>query len=81
MLEFFIYKIYADRKEVTREEVDGSVHASNSGANQLRSIFGMNVQVGSTTMDAEIFLPLMKIEEGLPVGILPWDNKGCQKSK
>lgn len=71
--------IYASRVEVTREEVDASVNASNSGANQLRSMLGLNLQAGGTAIDAEIFLPKLELEEGLPAGALPWDGKGCQK--
>ena len=36
--------LYASRVEVTREEVDAAVNASNSGANQLRSMLGLNLQ-------------------------------------
>ncbi|MGB1032521.1 MAG: hypothetical protein ACPGWM_07890, partial [Flavobacteriales bacterium] len=72
-------KKYASRVEITREEVDASVNASNSGINQLRSMLGLNIQAGGTTLDAEIFLPKIEIEEALPVGGLPWDGKGCQK--
>lgn len=71
--------IYGSRKEISREEVDASVHASNSGANQLRSMLGLNLQAGGTAMDAEVFLPLLGLDEGLPVGFLPWEGKGCQK--
>ncbi|MGB4845037.1 MAG: hypothetical protein WBP16_11270 [Ferruginibacter sp.] len=72
-------KIYGNRVEITREEVDASVSASNSGANQLRQMLGLNLQAGGTAMDAEIFLPKLEIEEALPAGNLPWDGKGCQK--
>ena len=72
-------KIYGARVEVSRESVDASVHASNSGANQLRSMLGLNVQAAGTSMDAEIFLPKLEIEEALPAGSLPWAGKGCQK--
>ncbi|MEZ5009515.1 MAG: right-handed parallel beta-helix repeat-containing protein [Chitinophagales bacterium] len=71
--------IYASRVEVSREAVDASVHASNSGANQLRSMLGLNLQAADTSMDAEIFLPKLGLEEALPAGSLPWNGKGCQK--
>lgn len=71
--------IYAARVEVSREAVDASVHASNSGANQLRSMLGLNLQAAGTSMDAEIFLPKLALEEALPAGNLPWNGKGCQK--
>ncbi len=72
-------EIYGSRVEITREEVDASVHASNSGANQLRGMLGLNLQAGGTSLDAEIFLPKIELEEALPAGSLPWDGKGCQK--
>lgn len=72
-------EIYASRVEVTREEVDAAVSANNSGANQLRSILGLNLQAAGTSIDAEIFLPKLELDEALPVGSLPWDGKGCQK--
>ena len=72
-------QIYGSRVEVSREAVDTSVHASNSGANQLRSMLGLNIQAAGTSMDAEIFLPKIEIDEAIPVGSLPWDGKGSQK--
>ncbi len=73
--------IYGNRVELSRADVDAAVSASNSGANQLRSMLGLNLQGNSVKMDAEIFLPLMKIEEGLPAGLLPWNGKGCSAPK
>ncbi|MEL6558038.1 MAG: hypothetical protein AAFQ94_07630 [Bacteroidota bacterium] len=72
-------KIYATRKEISRAQVDASVKASNTGANQLRSMLGMNLQGNASTLDAEVFLPLMSIEEAIPAGSLPWNGKGCTK--
>lgn len=72
-------KIYGERVEITREQVDASVSASNSGANQLRQMLGLNLQAGGTGLDAEIFLPKIEIAEALPAGSLPWDGKGSQK--
>jgi hypothetical protein len=42
-------------------------------------MLGLNVQAGTTSMDSEIFLPKIEIEEALPAGALPWNGKGCQK--
>ena len=71
--------LYASREIIRREDVDASVKASNSGANQLRSMLGLNLQGNSVKTDAEIFLPLITIEEALPAGLLPWNGKGCTK--
>lgn len=73
--------IYTNRVEITREQVDASVSVSNSWSNQVRSMFGLNLQGSSVSIDAEIFLPLLLIEEALPVGFNPWNNKGCQIPK
>ncbi len=74
-------KIYANRKELSRADVDAAVSVSNSGANQLRSMLGLNLQGSSVKMDADIFLPKITIEEALPAGKLPWNGKGCQMPK
>ena len=70
-------EIYANRDEISRADVDASVSANNSGANQLRSMLGMSLRGNSVKMDAEIFLPLITIDEALPAGLLPWNGKGC----
>jgi len=69
--------IYGNRVELRREDVDAAVSVTNSGANQLRSMLGLNTQGNSVKMDAEIFLPLITIEEALPAGQFPWNGKGC----
>ena len=69
--------IYGNRVELRREDVDAAVSVTNSGANQLRSMLGLNIQGNSVKMDAEIFLPLITIEEALPAGQFPWNGKGC----
>lgn len=74
-------KIYGERVEVRRADVDAAVSASNSGANQLRSMLGLNLQGNSVGMDAEIFLPLITIDEALPAGLHPWNGKGCNIPK
>jgi len=73
--------IYASRIEISRADVDASVSVSNSGANQLRSMLGLNVQGSSVKMDAEVFLPLITIEEALPAGLLSWNGIGCAAPK
>ncbi len=74
-------EIYANRVEISRAEVDAAVSVSNSGANQLRSMLGLNVQGSSVKMDADIFLPLITIDEALPAGLMPWNGKGCSIPK
>ena len=74
-------EIYANRKEISRAEVDAAVTVPNTGANQLRSIFGLNVQGTDVAMDAEIFLPLITVDEALPAGLHPWNGMGCSIPK
>ena len=74
-------QIYASRIEISRAEVDAAASVSNSGANQLRSMLGLNLQGSTVKMDAEVFLPLLTIEEGLPAGLLPWNGKGSSIPK
>lgn len=73
--------IYASRIELSRADVDAAVSVSNSGANQLRSMLGLNLQGSSVKMDAEVFLPLITIDEALPAGLMPWNSKGCSIPK
>ncbi|MGV6828891.1 MAG: hypothetical protein ACWA45_05790 [Flavobacteriales bacterium] len=74
-------EIYGNRTELRREDVDAAVSANNSGANQLRSMLGLNLQGNSVKMDADIFLPLITVEEAIPAGQLPWNGKGCSIPK
>ncbi len=70
-------KKYGERKELSREEIDASVSAANSGANQLRGMLGINLQGNSSSMDAEIFLPRLELDEAIPVGLSNWNGIGC----
>jgi hypothetical protein len=74
-------KIYANRTELNRAEVDASVSVSNSDANQIRSMLGLNLRGTDVKMDVEIFLPKLTIDEALPAGQFPWNGKGCQIPK
>ncbi|MCC5932032.1 MAG: right-handed parallel beta-helix repeat-containing protein [Cyclobacteriaceae bacterium] len=69
--------IYANRTEISRAEVDASVTVGNSWSNQVRQMFGLNLQGSTVTMDADVFLPRLELEECLPVGFNPWNGKGC----
>ena len=74
-------EIYASRVEISRADVDASVSASNSGWNQLRSMLGISLQGNGVATDAEVFLPLITIEEALPAGMGMWNGKGCSMPK
>ncbi|MHB8873362.1 MAG: hypothetical protein ACYC8T_06715 [Myxococcaceae bacterium] len=73
-------KLYAGRTEISRAGVDASAKASNSKANQLRSMLGLPVQAGAVKTDADLWLPRLEIDEALPAGEKPYDGKfGCSK--
>lgn len=71
--------LYAGRKEISRAAVDASAKASNSGANQLRGMLGLPLQANAVATDADVFLPLMTIDEALPAGEKAYDGLGCTK--
>jgi hypothetical protein len=70
---------YAGRKEISRAEVDAKAKASNSGANQLRSMFGLPLQANAVGLDAEVWLHRMSIDEAIPAGLAPYEVFGCTK--
>ncbi|MCA2977582.1 MAG: right-handed parallel beta-helix repeat-containing protein [Myxococcaceae bacterium] len=72
-------KLYADRPEISRAEVDAKAKVSTSGANAIRSMLGLPVQAGDVTLDANVFLPRIQLDEALPVGLAPYDGFGCKK--
>lgn len=73
-------RLYAGRTEVSRAGVDAAAKASNSGANQLRSMLGLPVQAGAVKMDAEVWLPLVSLDEALPAGLASYEGGfGCSK--
>ena len=74
-------EIYAGRDIISREAVDAAVSVPNTGANQLRSIFGLNQQGTGVATDAEVFLPRITIEEALPAGQFSWNGMGCNIPK
>lgn len=71
---------YFGRKEISRAEVDAAAKVSNSGANQLRSMFGLPLQAGAVGKDAEIWLHRMQLEDAVKLGLRPYGNgSGCTK--
>ncbi len=71
---------YFGRKEISRAEVDAAAKVSNSGANQLRSMFGLPLQAGTVGKDAEIWLHRMQLEDAVKLGLRPYGNgSGCTK--
>ena len=71
---------YFGRKEISRAEVDAAAKASNSGANQLRSMFGLPIQAGPVGKDAEIWLHRMQLDDAIKLGLKPYGKgSGCTK--
>ena len=71
---------YFGRVEISRAEVDAAAKVSNSGANQLRAMFGLPLQAGSVSKDAEVWLHRMALEDAIRLGLQPYGkNNGCSK--
>jgi hypothetical protein len=71
---------YFGRVEISRAEVDAAAKVSNSGANQLRSMFGLPLQASSVSKDAEVWLHRMALEDAIKLGLQPYGkNNGCTK--
>ncbi len=71
--------LYAGRKEISRAEVDAKAKASNSGANALRSMFGLPLQANAVGMDAEVWLHRMAVDDAIKTGLEPYEGFGCKK--
>jgi hypothetical protein len=71
--------LYASRKEISRAAVDASATVSNSAENQIRGILGLNKMGSSVSMDADIWLHQMQVEDAVKLGLNKYNNKGCQK--
>ena len=72
-------EIYFSRKMQSRAALDASVKATNSTANQIRGMLGLNLQAGSTKMDADVWLHKMEVEDAVKVGYKKYKGKGCEK--
>lgn len=71
---------YFHRKEVSRTEVDAAAKVSNSGANQLRAMFGLPLQAGAVGMDAEIWLHRLPLADALQLGQTKYGKgAGCSR--
>ena len=71
---------YYNRKEISRAEVDASAKVSNSGANQLRGMFGLPLQASSVGTDAEVWLHRIQLEHVLACGLKAYgQSNGCTK--
>lgn len=71
---------YFGRVEISRAEVDAAAKVSNSGANQLRAMFGLPLQASTVSKDAEIWLHRMQLDDAINLGINTYGkNNGCHK--
>ncbi len=71
---------YFGRQEISRAEVDAAAKTSNSGANQLRAMFGLPLQAGAVSKDADIWLHRMQLEDAIRLGFSTYgNNSGCSK--
>ncbi|MBK8699178.1 MAG: right-handed parallel beta-helix repeat-containing protein [Saprospiraceae bacterium] len=71
---------YFGRKEISRAEVDAAAKVSNSGANQLRAMFGLPLQASYVAKDADIWLHRMTLDDAIRLGLNTYGNQlGCSK--
>jgi hypothetical protein len=71
--------LFSSRKEISRAAVDASSKVSNSTENQIRGILGLNKMGSSVSMDADIWLHQMQVEDAVKLGLQKYNGKGCQK--
>ncbi len=71
--------LYASRKEISRAQVDAKATVSNSAENQVRSILGLNLKGSSVSLDAEIWLPQMQVDDAIRLGLHAYNGRGCSK--
>ena len=57
------------------------VTVSNSAANQVRSILGLNLRGSTVTADADVWLHEMSLESALMLGMNQYNGRGCQNPK
>jgi hypothetical protein len=71
---------YFNRVEISRAEVDAAAKVSNSGANQLRAMFGLPLQANAVGKDVEIWLHRMALEDAIKLGGTVYGNgAGCSR--
>lgn len=71
---------YFNRQEISRAEVDAAAKVSNSGANQLRAMFGLPLQANSVGKDASVWLHRLPLDAAIALGTAHYGNRtGCTK--
>lgn len=68
-------EIYASRVEISRAMVDAQAKAYDSDANELRSMLGLPLQANTVTLDAEVWLHRMQLEDAIKAGMKPYKGK------
>ncbi|MEM6428760.1 MAG: hypothetical protein AAF708_05915 [Deinococcota bacterium] len=58
---------YLARSVLDRNAIETSVNPEDSYANAWRSILGLNLQAGTVTIDSDVWLPRLSLEEALTV--------------
>lgn len=70
---------YFGRKMISRASVDASVKVSNSGANQIRAMLGLNQQGSSVGSQVGVWLHRMEVEDAVKIGLKKYKGVGCSK--
>lgn len=72
--------IYANRVDISRESVDNAAKVQGGAGNALRGMLGLPLQASAVKMDADIWLPLITVDEAIGAGLAPYSEKyGCKK--
>ena len=72
--------IFANRKYVSRADVDAKVSAANSSTNDLRSMLGLPLQGNDVAQQTNVWLHRMKLDNAMKTGMTKYQGKyGCQK--
>ena len=70
--------LYFSRKDISRASVDASSTVSNSTENVVRGILGLNKVGSSVSIDADIWLHQIQVNDAIKLGLKKYKNKfGC----
>ena len=72
--------IFANRKYVSRADVDAKVSAANSSTNDLRSMLGLSLQGNDVAEQTDVWLHRIKLDDAIKAGLSKYNGKyGCKK--
>ncbi len=73
-------KLYGSRVLVDRNKAEANISASNTRANELRGMLGINLRAGKVDFpQSPVWLPRLSINEAVKAGARRYSGVGCQK--